>query len=134
MKEIHKTAAVVIKDNKFLMVKKKGMDILTSLGGRPERGESEEQTLMREIREEICCHGEIIKKLGDFKAKAAHDETMVKLSAYLVKLHGKIKLDDPELEEYMFVPQNYREIGIKLPTSIEEQIIPFCIKEGLLKW
>jgi len=58
----------------------------------------------------------------------------VKLSAYLVKLNGPIKLDDPELEECRFIPSNYKEQGIKFPASIEEQILPFCIKEGLLDW
>ena len=58
----------------------------------------------------------------------------MKLSAYLVELHGEIKLDDPELEECRFIPENYKALGIKLPPSIEEQRIPQLIDEGLLKW
>ncbi|MBW2981926.1 NUDIX domain-containing protein [Candidatus Woesearchaeota archaeon] len=134
MKEIHKIAAVVIRDNKFLMVRKVGKDIWTNLGGKPEQGESEDQTLLREIKEEIHCDAEIIKKLGDFKAKAVFDDAIVKLSTYLVDLKGDIKLDDPELEECRFISKNYKEKGIKFPESIEKQILPFCIKEGLLDW
>jgi len=51
MQEIHKIIAIVIEDNKFLMVRKVGKDIWTSLGGKPEQGETEEQTLLREIQE-----------------------------------------------------------------------------------
>ena len=55
MNVIHKIAAVVIKDNGFLMVRKAGKDIWTSLGGKPEPGETEEIALMREIKEEVSC-------------------------------------------------------------------------------
>ncbi len=134
MKEIHKIIAIVIQNNEFLMVRKVGKDIWTGLGGKPENNETEEQTLIREIREEIHCGAKVIKKLGDFKAPAVFDDAIVKLSAYLVELVGNIKLDDPELEEYKFIPKNYKELGIKLPISTEEHIIPFLIKNKYLDW
>jgi 8-oxo-dGTP diphosphatase len=134
MKEIHKIIAIVIKDNKFLMVRKVGKDIWTNLGGKPEEAETEEQALVREIQEEIHCDATVIKKLGDFKAPAVFDDAIVKLSAYLVNLNGEIKLDDPELEECKFIPNNYKELGIKMPVSIEEYILPFLIDNGYLKW
>src|SRR3989338_9073284 len=134
MKEIHKIVAIVIQDNKFLMVRKIGKDIWTNLGGKPEGDETEQEALIREINEEIHCNAKIIKKLGDFKAPAAFDDAIVKLSAYLVELNGKIKLDDPELEEAKFIPKNYKELGIKMPVSIEEHILPFLIENKYLDW
>ena len=135
MKTIHKIAAVVIYDNEFLMVKKFGTDIWTSLGGKPEGEETEEEALMREIKEEADCDCKIIEKLGDFTAKAVHDDALVKLSAYLVELIGEINIsNDPELEDCKFIPKNYKELGIKMPPSIEEQIIPYCIEKHLLDW
>lgn len=134
MKELHKIAAVVIKNNEFFMVRKVGKDVWSSLGGKPEAGETEEQALLREIREEIHCDAKIIRKLGDFSAKAVFDDAIVKLSTYLVELRGEIKLDDPELEECAFIPKDYKKKGIKLPPSIEEHVLPFCIKKGLLDW
>jgi len=134
MKEIHKIVAIVIRDNEFFMVRKVGKDIWTNLGGKPEGNETEEQALMREIQEEIHCDAKVLKKLGDFKAPAAFDDAIVKLSTYLVELNGEIKLDDPELEECKFIPKNYKELGIKMPVSIEEQILPFLIKEKYLDW
>jgi len=133
-REIHKIIAVVIKDNEFLMVRKKGKDIWTSLGGKPESGETEEQALRREIKEELGCEADVIRKLGDFTDKAIFDDAMVRLSAYLVDLHGELRISDPELEEFMFVPKDYRAKGVKLPPSIENQIIPFCVHERLLNW
>lgn len=134
MNSIHKIAAVVIQDNKFLMVRKKGKDIWTSLGGHPEEGEGEEEALLREIREEMGCGASIVKKIGDFEALAAHDDAILKLSVYLVKLEGAIVFEDPELEEYRFFDKNYKESGIKLPDSIEQKVLPYCLKEGLLEW
>lgn len=116
------------------MVRKKGKDIWTSLGGHPEEGETEEQALLREIKEEMGCDAVIEKKLGDFEALAAHDEAIVKLSTYLVKLKGPIIFEDPELEEYRFIDREYKTSRVKLPLSIEGQILPYCIKEGLLQW
>lgn len=134
MEEIHKIIAIVIQDDKFFMVRKVGKDIWTSLGGKPEGDETEEQALIREIQEEIHCDARVLGKLGDFKAPAAFDDAVVKLSAYLVELQGEIKLDDPELEECKFIPKNYKELDIKMPVSIEGQILPFLIKNKYLSW
>lgn len=134
MSIIHKIAAVVIQDNKFLMVRKKGRDIWTSLGGKPEGNETEEEALIREIKEEFSCDAEIIKKLGDFEAPAVFDDAVVRLSTYLVELNGEIVLTDPELEEYRFIDKNWKTKGIKLPDTIEKLVIPHCINEGLLNW
>lgn len=134
MNEIHKIVAIVIQDDKFFMVRKVGKDIWTNLGGKPEGDETEEEALVREIQEEIHCSATVVKKLGDFKAPAAFDDAIVKLSTYLVELTGEIKLDDPELEECQFIPKNYKELGIKMPVSIEEQILPFLIENKYLNW
>jgi len=133
-KTIHKIAAMVIKDNKFLMVRKVGKDIWTNLGGKPENGEPEEQALMREIKEELNCNSTIIRKIGDISAKAVFDDAIVKLSTYLVELDGTPKISDSELEEFAFIGADYKENGIKLPPSVEEQMIPLCLKEKLLNW
>lgn len=131
---IHKIAAVVIKDDKFFMVRKKGKDIWTSLGGHPEGNETEEEALLREIQEEAGCKAKIIRKLGDFEAPAVFDDATVRLSTYLVELEGKIVFEDPELEEYRYIGKDYKSEGIKLPDSIEKEVIPYCIEHGLLTW
>lgn len=134
MRVIHKIIAVVIEDNKFLMVRKVGKDVWTSLGGKIEQGETEEQCLLREIKEEFDCGATILKKLGDFEDNAVFDDAIVRLSTFHVELKGDINLIDPELEEYRFIEKNYKEEGIKLPPSIENKILPHCIKLGLLDW
>jgi 8-oxo-dGTP diphosphatase len=131
---IHKVAAMVIKDNAFLMVRKVGKDVWTNLGGHIEDGETEEQALIRETKEELDCEGTIIRKLGDFRAKAAFDDAELVLSTYLMTLNGELKISDPELEKFRFIGKHYKEEGIQLPDSIESHVLPYCIKEGLLNW
>jgi len=131
---IHKIASVVITDDKFLVVRKAGKDIWTSLGGKIEAGETEEQCLLREIKEEFGCGAAIIKKLGDFEDKAVFDDAIIRLSFYLTDLHGTPRISDDELEEFKFVGKDYKSEGIKLSPTLEKQVIPLCIKEGLLNW
>lgn len=133
MTVIHKIAAVVVEDNKFLMVRKKGKDIWTSLGGHPEDGETEEQALLREIKEEMGCEGSILQKLGDFEAPAAHDDAVIRLSTYLVTLKGPIVFEDPELEEHRF----FDKAGlaeVKIPDSIKNGVLPYCVENKILNW
>ncbi|MCI0597853.1 NUDIX domain-containing protein [Candidatus Parcubacteria bacterium] len=133
MNIIHKIAAVVIENDRFLMVRKKGKDIWTSLGGHPEEGETEEQALLREIKEEMGCDAKILKKLGDFEAPAAHDDAVVRLSMYHAALEGPIVFEDPELEEYRFLAKEDIET-VKIPDSIKNGVLPYCIANGLLNW
>jgi 8-oxo-dGTP diphosphatase len=135
MRAIHKVAAIVIEDNKLFMVRKKQKESWTCLGGRPEEGENEEGALTREVREEVNCQAEIWKKLGEFEAPAAHDgDAVVKLSCYLVKLHGTVEVVDHELAEVGFIGKDYKEKGIKLTSVTEERVIPFLKKEELIDW
>ena len=129
MRLIHKTGAVVIKDNKLLCVRKVGKDKWTFLGGKMESGETEEECLLREIKEEFDCGAKIIKKIGDFEDEAMFDPgSIVKVSNFLVELEGDYKLIDPELEEYKFIGKEHDE---KLG-SIIEALFPILKKEGLI--
>lgn len=134
MRVIEKVAAIAIRDNGIFMVRKHGADVWTNLGGRPESGETEEETLRREVAEEAGCEVRILEKLGDFEAPAALDPAIVRLHAYLVDLIGPIKFDDPELAEWRYISSAYREEGIKLPESIEFGVIPACVSRGFLCW
>jgi 8-oxo-dGTP diphosphatase len=133
MKVIRKVAAVVIEDDSFLMVRKAGKDIWTNLGGKPEEGETEEETLRREVFEELGCKCEIKERLGEFENKAALDDATIHISFYLVELKGDPKICDDELEEFRFVSEALSRT-IKLPATITEQLIPLLINENYLRW
>jgi len=131
---IHNVGAVVIENDTFLLVRQFGRDVWTSLGGHLEAGESEEEALKREIREELGCAGDIVRKLGDFRAKAAHDDAEVVLATFLVRLIGDPAITDPEIEELRFIGPDFERQGILLPESITHGVLPYCIRSGLLHW
>jgi 8-oxo-dGTP pyrophosphatase MutT (NUDIX family) len=123
-----------VTDEHYDFLQASGHLMWTSPGGRPEAGETEEVALVREIKEELGCDTRIVERLGTFEAKAVFDPGVVRLSAYLVELIGQLDMSDPELEEFRFISEDYGRDGIKLPTSIEDQVIPFCVRRGLLQW
>ena len=59
MKTIKVVAAIIMKDNKILIAKRKKGEFAGMYefpGGKIEKNESGEEALIREIQEEICAH------------------------------------------------------------------------------
>lgn len=72
-----------------------------NLGGKPENNETQEETLFREVKEEIGCSIKILNKIGDFYDNAVFDNNKkVKLSVYLVKIIGEPKYWIKNFEKY----------------------------------
>jgi len=135
MKTIHKVVAIVVKNNELLVVKKVGKDIYTGLGGKPKGTETEQEALLREIKEECGCEARLVRKIGDFEDDAVFDPGMrVKLSCYLTDLKGTPRVSDPELEKIIFIGKDYKSKGITLSPSFESQILPRLRKEFLIRW
>lgn len=133
---IHKAAAMVFRENAFLMVRKRGQDTLTSLGGKIEAGETEEEALLREIQEEAGCGALIHQKLGDFESAVAFDPgKTIRLSIYQVELDAEpVPQAGDEVVEFIYVPRDWQRQGIKLTSVITEHVIPSCRAQGLLQW
>ncbi|MDQ5950102.1 MAG: 8-oxo-dGTP diphosphatase, partial [Patescibacteria group bacterium] len=53
MQHIDKLALIEIQDRKILMVRSKGKDTWYIPGGKRDEGESDEEALIREIKEEL---------------------------------------------------------------------------------
>lgn len=53
METITKVAWAHIKDGKLLCVRTKGLELFYNVGGKPEPGESDEDALVREVKEEV---------------------------------------------------------------------------------
>ena len=54
MKLIDKIALLYLKEGRILSTRSRGKDVYYIPGGKREAGESDLQTLVREIREELC--------------------------------------------------------------------------------
>lgn len=102
MKLIDKLAWIEIKDKSILSTKSYGKDKYYIPGGKRESGETDEQALCREIKEELSIDlkKDTIKYVGVFEAQA-HGQpagTIVKMTCYSADFTGQLKVDS-EIEE-----------------------------------
>ena len=102
MRLIDKIAWIEIRDGKILSTLSKGKSKYYIPGGKREIGESDEQTLVREIKEElsvdIASHS--MQHIGTFEAQSdGHDEGVtVRMTCYEADYTGSLKPDN-EIQE-----------------------------------
>jgi ADP-ribose pyrophosphatase YjhB (NUDIX family) len=105
-KEIDKLAWLYIREGKILSARSKNKELFYIPGGKREEGESDEQALVREIKEEISVDliANSIKYAGTFKAQAdgRNSDTLVKLTCYFADFQGELS-PDAEIEEIDFI-------------------------------
>jgi len=115
-----RTVAVIIEfpDNKILLVKRatvvfKGYWALP--GGRVDAGETVEQAVVREVKEETGLHVKTVRKIGEYHESGVQDgiEYDYYPACFLVKpVGGNIKRQKTEIEEIRMV--DLKEIPEKL--------------------
>ncbi len=132
MKEIDKIALLYLKDGKILSTLSKGKDTYYLPGGKRELNETDEQTLIRECKEELTIDikEDTIKYYGTFKAQA-HGKTegiIVKMTCYTAEFIGDIK-PSSEIQEIRWL--NYKDIDII--SLVDKLIFKDLYEKGLLK-
>ncbi len=102
MKIIDKIAWIYIKDKKALCTLSKGKDKYYFPGGKREKEETDEETLIREVKEEVSVNikTNTIKYYGIFEAQADGKEegVIVKMTCYTADYSGELK-PDSEIEK-----------------------------------
>ena len=87
MKEIDKIAFIYLKDGKILSTLSKGKDAYYLPGGKREGSETDEETLVRECKEELTIDilKDTIKYYGTFEAQAhgKAEGILVKMTCYM---------------------------------------------------
>lgn len=132
MKEIDKIALLYLKDGQILSTLSKGKDTYYLPGGKRELNEIDEQTLIRECKEELTIDikEDTIKYYGTFKA-GAHGKAegiIVKMTCYTAEFIGDIK-PSSEIQEVRWL--NYKDIDIISP--VDKLIFKDLYEKGLLK-
>ena len=115
MKEIDKIAFLYIKDGKILSTLSKGKDTYYIPGGKREGNESDEETLIRECKEELTIDIKkgTIKYYGTFEAQA-HGKTegvLVKMTCYMAEFDGELR-PDSEIQEMTWL--DYSNLNVKI--------------------
>lgn len=102
MYDIYKSAGIIIHNRKLLFTRAQGMEFFIDPGGKIEEGETAEQALVRELKEELSIdvNESDLEFFGEYTAEAAnHKGKTVHMKAFMVKQwQGEIK-PDAEIEE-----------------------------------
>jgi 8-oxo-dGTP diphosphatase len=131
MKLIDKLAWIEIKDKSILSTKTYGKDKYYIPGGKRESGETDEQALYREIKEELSIDlkSDTIKFIGVFQAQAhGHPTgTIVKMTCYSAAFTGQVKANS-EIEEIKWL--NYTDKD-KI-SEVDKLIFDYLKEQALL--
>ena len=122
MKHIRKIGLLLIRDGRLLVVRKRGGTLWILPGGKPEKGETDEQALRREVFEELGCHAGWTRPYMECTAPAADlEEIVVTVSCHLGEIAGSPRPQD-EIEEIRWI--DIRRPDVPLAISIEEEMLP----------
>lgn len=102
MKQIDKIAWIYLKDKKILSTLSKGKDVYYIPGGKREENETDEETLIRECKEELTIDikADTIKYYGTFEAQAhgKAEGIIVKMTCYMADFEGELEASS-EIQE-----------------------------------
>lgn len=132
MKEIDKIAFIYLKDGKILSTLSKGKDTYYIPGGKREGNETDEETLIRECKEEldIDIKKDTIKYYGTFEAQAhgKAEGILVKMTCYMAEFKGQLKASS-EIQEMKWL--DYSNLDVKI-SPVDELIFKDLFEKKLI--
>ena len=131
-KKIDKIAFIEIQEGKILSTKSIGKTKYYIPGGKRESGESDEQTLIREISEELSVDilPNTLQYVGTFSAQSdgAKEGVTVIMTCYKAEYYGGLKANS-EIEEIKWL--NYNDLEIV--SEVDKKIFSSLNEKGELK-
>ena len=128
---IDKIAWLHLVDGRILSTRSRGKEVYYLPGGKREPGETDAETLMREIREEldVTITEESIAPAGVFEAEAhGHAGTLVRMTCYTAEYAGTLAASS-EIEEVVWLAYADRE----RVSAVDKIIFDHLHKAGRLK-
>ena len=132
--DIHKAGGIIIRDRCVLVERSKGKEFFIAPGGSLEDGETAEQALVRELREEfrIAVEEDDLEYFDNFKAAAAgQEDKVVRMDMYMVNKWRGEPLPDNEVEELRWISSKTL-FGLKVGSIMLHDVIPLLVEMGLI--
>ena len=133
MKEIDKIAFIYLKDGKILSTLSKGKDAYYIPGGKRENNETDEETLIRECKEELSIDikKDTINYYRTFKAQAhgKKEGIIVKMTCYMAEFEGDLQVNS-EIQEMKWL--DYSNLNVKI-SPVDELIFKDLYDKNLIK-
>ncbi len=136
MVDIYKSAGIIIQERKLLVSRSKDKDYFVAPGGKREKGETPQQTLVRELEEEqsIEVDETDLTLFGTFHAiaKGHEDEQLtVEMVVYTVgNYHGEIAPSN-EIDENRWITSSDAR-DIELGSIFAHDVIPRLVRLDLI--
>lgn len=131
MVTIEKSGLIYIKNKKLLCVREKGKNVYYFPGGEREKKETDEETLIREIKEELNVEivPENLKFINTFKAQAYGKPkgTILKMTCYTGDFKGEM-IPNSEIEELAWLTYKDREGA----TPMMQIVLDWLKEKGLI--
>lgn len=124
---IYKIGAAIIKDRKLLVCRKK--DLWISPGGKVEPGETDEDCLRRELKEELQVRLVNIKFLAKYQDKYIPDPTKTIIINYYIAEIAQEPEASREIDEIKYVTSKDK---LNYGSGIPKCMFPELIKLGLI--
>ena len=128
----HKIAGVIIRNRKLLMCRKYDEPHFIMPGGRVKEKENKEETLRRELKEELNVNLVSMEFFATKEAVHFKDKSkIVRMEMYFVDVEGEPK-PTSEINEIIWVDSSYKKKGIKIASINEDFTIPELKKRNLI--
>ncbi len=132
--DIYKAAGLLVQDRKVLAERSVGKPAFVQPGGKIEAGETPEQALVRELKEELTIDVDEtdLELVGNYSAEAAnHPGRRVHMHVFMVKKwHGRIQASS-EVEELLWLNSDIPK-DVTIGSIFVHEIIPALKKQDLI--
>ncbi len=134
MKVVSKAAGIIVKDKKLLLERSVNKERYNSPGGKINAGETPEEALVREIREEFSMDisEDDLQLMGKFERDHDTEEcTRILMHVFFVNKSDFNPKPSSEVREIIWVDYN-SSLNLPIGTVFQQDVIPHLHTEGYI--
>ncbi|MEW5685506.1 MAG: NUDIX domain-containing protein [Pseudomonadota bacterium] len=128
---IRKVGAVILSGSSILGLRKRGDPTSTYLlpGGKLEPGESLEQALVRELREEIGAGVLAMSRFGEYEDRSALEDEPISMWVFKAEI-DRAPVARAEIAEARWLDRDFAASGLRVGSILGRFVIPRLVQEG----